>query len=134
MELWYLPSWNFLKAKGNCKRGGRPNDGWKEEMIKAWNQSMNCDTYRPCIVKYMHQTSSWMRPLDRMSLNNYYNHSHNLNYFRTVTHSAVLVYKGLSTYKQTNLLTNPTEWRYIEIKIQTFNLMEIQSKVKQQEQ
>ena len=34
------------------------------------------------------------------------NNDNNFNYFRTVTHSAVLVYKGPSIYKQTNLLTN----------------------------
>ena len=33
---------------------------------------------------------------------------------RTVTHSAVLVCKGLAIYKQANL----TKWRYIKIKMQ----------------
>ena len=44
------------------------------------------------------------------------NNNNNFNYFRVVTHSAVLVYKGPSIYKQTNL----TKWRCIKVKIQMF--------------
>ena len=35
----------------------------------------------------------------------YNDDNNNCNYFRMVTHSAVVVYKGPSIYKQTNLLT-----------------------------
>ena len=44
----------------------------------------------------------------------------NFNYFRTATHSAVLVYKGPSIYKQTNLPTDLAKWWFIKIKIQMF--------------
>ena len=56
----------------------------------------------------------WISPvLVPLKKNNY---SNNVNYFRTVTHSAVLAYKGPSIYKQTNL----TKWKYIRIKVHIF--------------
>ena len=50
------------------------------------------------------------------------NNSNDNNFgdFGTVAHSAALVFKGPSIYKQINLLRNLAKWRYIEIKIQVF--------------